>query len=691
MAEENTGFIRLIKNYDVFMSIGILGILVIMILPLPSFLLDIFLTMSITIAVIIILVSIYIQNPLEFSTFPSVLLIVTLFRLSLNVATTRKILLEGAEGINAAGVVIQAFGQFVVGGNFAVGFIIFLILVIINFVVITKGSGRVAEVAARFTLDAMPGKQMSIDADLNAGMIDEQQARIKRDNIQRQADFYGAMDGATKFVRGDAIAGLIITAINIIAGLVIGVAQHGMTILEATQRFTILTVGDGLVAQIPALVISTSAGIVITRAGESADLSGQLAVQLFQNSKVLGVTGGVLVFFALIPGLPKIPFIFLALVLIGISYFTKESVKEQEQLQAEEEKEGIPEEEDVANLLDLDIMELEVGFNLISLIDTAQGGTLLGKIKSIRKQIALDMGFIVPPIRIRDNLQVEQNQYVIIIKGTKVVTGEVIPDKFLVMNPDGNLDKIEGISTKEPTFGLEGKWIDEDQKEKAEMEGYTIVEPSTVIVTHLAEIIKNNAHELIGRQEIQELLDKLKEKTPKLVEDVVPGIIDLSTLHFVLQSLLKERVSIRNLRTILEVLASYGLRIKKVDELTEKVRIALKRQITESLSAADGRLYIFTLMSKIEQYIAQNTQETDEGKEIVIDPSVAQKILSAILNKVDEITAKGLMPVIVVSPPIRIAFRRFVEKFIPNIYVISHNEISDNAMIESMGVIEIEI
>jgi len=691
MAKEDTGFIRLFKNYDIFMSIGILGILVIMILPLPSFLLDIFLTMSITIAVIIILVSIYIQNPLEFSTFPSVLLIVTLFRLSLNVATTRKILLEGAEGINAAGVVIQAFGQFVVGGNFAVGFIIFLILVIINFVVITKGSGRVAEVAARFTLDAMPGKQMSIDADLNAGMIDEQQARIKRDNIQKQADFYGAMDGATKFVRGDAVAGLIITAINIIAGLIIGVAQHGMTMLEATQRFTILTVGDGLVAQIPALVISTSAGIVITRAGESADLSGQLAVQLFQNSKVLGVTGGVLVFFALIPGLPKIPFIFLALVLIGISYFTRESVKEQEQLQAEEEKEGIPEEEDVANLLDLDIMELEVGFNLISLIDTAQGGTLLGKIKSIRRQIALDMGFIVPPIRIRDNLQIEQNQYVIIIKGTKVVTGEVIPDKFLVMNSDGNLDKIEGIITKEPTFGLEAKWIDEDQKEKAEMEGYTIVEPSTVIVTHLAEIIKNNAHELIGRQEIQELLDKLKEKTPKLVEDVVPGIIDLSTLHFVLQSLLKERVSIRNLRTILEVLASYGLRIKKVDELTEKVRIALKRQITESLSAADGRLYIFTLMSKIEQYIAQNTQETDEGKEIVIDPSVAQKILSAILNKVDEITAKGLMPVIVVSPPIRIAFRRFVEKFIPNIYVISHNEISDNAMIESMGVIEIEI
>lgn len=688
MAEAQLSLLKRLSNFDVLMPLGVLSVVIIMVLPMPAPLLDILLTISISLSVIILLVSLYILEPLEFSTFPSVLLITTLFRLSLNVATTRRILLFGSEGPSAAGKVIQSFGQFVVGGNFVVGFIIFLILVIINFVVITKGSARVAEVAARFTLDAMPGKQMSIDADLNAGLIDEDTARQKRQNIQRQADFYGAMDGASKFVRGDAIAGLIVTAVNIIGGLIIGVTQQNMGIGEASQVYTILTVGDGLVAQIPTLIISTSAGIVITRAGDSANLSMQLINQLFQNSRVLILTGAILVFLALVPGLPKISFLILAGVLFTLAYASRIKLKAKEMV---EEEVKSPAEENIIDLLDIDIMELEIGFNLISLVDPEKGGTLLERIKSVRRQIALDLGFIVPPIRIRDNLQIGQNEYIILIKGAKIAKGEVMPGKYLVMNPEGSMDKIEGIPTKEPTFGLEARWVDENEKQKADMEGFTVVEPETVIVTHLSEIIRNNAYELLGRQETQNLLDKIKEKTPKLVDDLTPGILDLGSVHLVLQSLLREKVSIRNLKTILEVLASYGPKNKKIDFLVQQVRIALKRQLTESLLSGDGKLYIFTLASRNEQFIAENIQETEEGKEVIMEPSNAQKFLKAIMGKVDDMISRGLTPILVVSPPIRMALRKFIEKFIPNLHIISHNEIGENVVIESLGSVEIDL
>ncbi|WP_303849815.1 flagellar biosynthesis protein FlhA [Seleniivibrio woodruffii] len=688
-------YLNILKQKEISFSVFFMAIIAVMVLPVPAILLDLLLTASVAFSIIILMVAIHSDQPLKFSTFPTVLLIVTLFRLSLNVATTRVILLHGYEGEDAAGEVIRAFGQFVVGGNYAVGIIVFLILIIINFMVITKGSTRIAEVAARFTLDAMPGKQMSIDADLNAGMINEDEARQKRIDIQREADYYGSMDGASKFVRGDAVAGLIITVINILGGLVIGVVQGGMEVLEAAQRYTILTIGDGLVSQIPSLIISTAAGLIVSRAGSGGDLSSQLVGQLFNSTKVMGITGGILLFFAIIPGMPKLSFILLGALFIYLSRLTKTSGKEKEKelekAETEKAKAPVPEEDEVKSLLEMDILELEIGFALIPLVDANQGGTLLNRIKAIRRQLALEMGFIVPPVRIRDNLQLDANGYAVMLKGVRINTGSIFPDKFLIMNPEGTVANFDGIPTKEPAYGLEAKWVDEAVKEMAEIEGCTIVDPSTVIATHLTEIIKSNAHELLGRQETQELLDKLKEKYPKLVDDVIPAILDLGTVNRVLQALLKERVSIRNLQTILEILATYGMQNKHPDFLTERVRAVLKRQITESFLAADGKLYVFTLPSKVEQFIATNIQKGDDGQEIVIDPSVAQKILSAIIQKSDQCIAKSLPPVLIVSPPIRLPMRRFVEKFVHNINIMSHNEISDSVRIESLGMLEINI
>lgn len=688
-------YASILKQKEISFSVFFMAIIAVMVLPVPSVLLDLLLTASVAFSIIILMVAIHSDQPLKFSTFPTVLLIVTLFRLSLNVATTRTILLHGYEGEDAAGEVIRAFGQFVVGGNYAVGIIVFLILIIINFMVITKGSTRIAEVAARFTLDAMPGKQMSIDADLNAGMISEDEARQKRIDIQREADYYGSMDGASKFVRGDAVAGLIITVINILGGLVIGVVQGGMEVVQAAERYTILTIGDGLVSQIPSLIISTAAGLIVSRAGSGGDLSSQLFSQLFNSTKVMGITGGILLFFAIIPGMPKLSFILLGALFIYLSRLTKtagkEKEKEKEKEETEKAKAPVPEEDEVKSLLEMDVLELEIGFALIPLVDANQGGTLLNRIKSIRRQLALEMGFIVPPVRIRDNLQLDANGYAVMLKGVRINTGSIFPDKFLIMNPEGSLANFDGIPTKEPAYGLEAKWVDEAVKEMAEIEGCTIVDPSTVIATHLTEIIKSNAHELLGRQETQELLDKLKEKYPKLVDDVVPAILDLGTVNRVLQALLKERVSIRNLQTILEILATYGMQNKHPDFLTERVRAVLKRQITESLLAADGKLYVFTLPSKVEQFIATNIQKGDDGQEIVIDPSVAQKVLSAIIQKSDQCIAKSLPPVLIVSPPIRLPMRRFVEKFVHNINIMSHNEISDSVRIESLGMLEINI
>lgn len=688
---------KITKQTDIALALGVMFILIIMIIPIPSILLDFFLTVSISLSIIILLVSLYAERPLDFSSFPFVLLLTTLFRLSLNVSTTRTILLHGHEGPDAAGEIIRAFGQFVVGGNYAVGIIVFIILVLINFMVITKGSGRVAEVAARFTLDAMPGKQMAIDADLNAGIINEDEARKRREDVRREADFYGSMDGASKFVRGDAVAGLIITAINIIGGLVLGMLQHGLPIAEAASTYTILTIGDGLVGQIPALIISTSAGIIVTRAGnDSGSLAKQLTKQLFPQARVLFITGGLLLFFAIVPGMPKLAFIFLGLVAVGVGYLMQRKEKkgdtldDEESSENEEEKPPAHEEEEVKELLEMDTMELEIGFGIIPLVDAAQGGTLLNRIKSIRRQIALEMGFIVPPVRIRDNLQLDADEYVVLLRGVRTAKGNVMPDRYMAMNPAGPMDDINGIPTKEPAFGLPAKWVDEVEKEKAEIAGYTIVDPATIIATHLTEVIKKNSAELLGRQETQDLLDKLKEKHPKIVEDVVPGILDLSTLNRVLQNLLKERVSIRNLQTILEALATYGTMNKDIEYLTEKVRFALRKQITESLLAQDGKLYVFALPQPIEQLIIKNMHPSDEGKEIVIDPATARKILTGLMDKTEEVTAKGIPPVLFVSQPIRFAMRRFVEKYSPSLNIIAHTEVADNVQIDSLGTVLIK-
>lgn len=695
---ELPGWMRKIaQQTDVVLAVAVMGILVILLLPVPPFFLDIMLTVSITFSIVILIVALYIIKPLEFSSFPFVLLIATLFRLSLNVASTKLILLYGYQGPSAAGNVIEAFGHFVVGGNFVVGLIVFAILVLINFMVITKGSGRVAEVAARFTLDAMPGKQMSIDADLNAGIITEEEAKSRREEIRREADFYGSMDGASKFVRGDAVAGLIITVINILGGLIIGSVQHGLPIGESAKIFTLLTVGDGLVSQVPALIISTAAGIVVTRAGSNENLSQQLGRELFPSARVFFIVGGMVLFFALVPGMPKASFILIALILFSMGYVRsrKQKIKEERGDEAgaeeeEEEQEPRPEEEEVKDLLEMDTLELEIGFSLIPLVDVNQGGTLLNRIKSIRRQIALEFGFIVPPVRIRDNLQLETNSYNLLLKGVKTAQGMVYPEKYMVMNPAGDLEQIDGIRDKEPAFGLPAKWVDASQREQAEISGYTIVDPATIMATHLTEIIKSNAYELLGRQETQDLLTKLKEKHPQVVDDLTASIQDLGIVNRVLQGLLRERVSIRNLQTILETIATYGAGGNRdVDYLTERCRLALRRQITESLLGPDNILHIFTIPSQIEQALARGLQQTEDGREIVVDPVLAKNLLSALIGRCEEITNMGLTPVLVISPPLRLPMKRFVEKYVSNISILSHNEISENVKLESLGVLNV--
>jgi flagellar biosynthesis protein FlhA len=684
---------KLAQHTDIALAVAVIGVLMVMILPIPTYVMDFALTLSISLSVIILLVSLYIIKPLEFSSFPFVLLMATIFRLSLNVASTRLILLHGHEGTDAAGEVIRSFGEFVVGGNFVVGLVIFGILVLINFIVITKGSGRVAEVAARFTLDAMPGKQMSIDADLNAGVIDESEARKRREEIRREADFYGSMDGASKFVRGDAVAGIIITIINIVGGLIIGVTLHGMDVGEAARNFTLLTVGDGLVTQIPALIVSTAAGIVVTRAGSGQDiLSKQLLRQMFPHARILFILSGTLLFLAIIPGMPKVPFVLIAMItaLAGYLMVKKHPAPEKDDAEEETAPASKTEEEEVKDLLEMETLELEIGFSLIPLVDANQGGTLLSRIKSIRRQIALEMGFIVPPVRIRDNLQLETNSYHLLLRGVRTAEGLVYPDKLMVMNPAGNLDGVNGIKTVEPAFSLPAKWIEEAEREKAELAGYTLVDPATIIATHLTELIKQNACELLGRQEVQDLLTKLKEKHENLVGDLIPNILDVGVVTRVLQNLLKEKVSIRNLTTILETLAAFGMTAKDPDYLTEKVRYALRRQITESLLASDGMLHIFTFNSQLEHLLAKNIQQIEDVKDIVIDPVISKKILYEAMAKCDDMVAKGMPPVLVVSPPIRLPIRRFAEKYISHINVISHNEIADNVKLESVGSVTID-
>ena len=673
-------------------GLGVIVILAVMVMPIPPFLLDLLLSFSITFALIILLVSIFMQGPLDFSVFPSLLLIVTLIRLSLNVASTRIILLHGDEGVSAAGDVIESFGSFVVGGNFVVGAVIFIILVMINFIVITKGSVRTSEVAARFTLDAIPGKQMSIDADLNAGLINDREARKRRQNLEQEANFYGSMDGAIRFVRGDAIAGILITIVNILGGFCIGIFQQDMDIGEAAQIYTLLTIGDGLVSQLPALVVSTAAGLVVTRATADQNLPKQLISQLLNQPYAFLIASSILFVFGMIPGLPHFPFFLMSIIAgtIGFNKFKDTNKKSLIENRKKEDDAKAPAPEHVESILPLDIMELEVGYELIPLVDADSNGELLDRIKSVRRQFALEMGFIVPPLHIRDNLQLKSNEYGILIKGVEVSRGSIMADRLLAMNP-GTIEKeIDGIQTKEPTFGLPAVWILASDKQKAQMAGYTVVDPSTVVTTHIKETIKRHASELLGRQETQALVDKFKESNPKVIEELIPDVLSLGKVQKVLQNLLKEHISIRDLRTILEQLADYGLTTKDTDILTEYVRQSLARPITKQFQSADGSLSVMTLNREIEELIHSSIQKTELTSFLALEPTVAEKLLLKLQEAVEAMTPQmETSPVLLASPGIRHHLRKLVERFLPDLAVLSHSEIIPSVQIKTLKVVDL--
>ena len=685
---------RVLRNTDLFLAIGVVGIIMLLVLPLPTLLLDLLLTVSIALSVLILFVALFILRPLDFSAFPTVLLIITLFRLSLNVASTRLILGNGAtEGVAAAGNVIQAFGDFVVLGNYVVGIIIFLILVIINFVVVTKGAGRIAEVAARFTLDAMPGKQMAIDADLNAGIIEEAEAKERRATIQKEADFYGAMDGASKFVRGDAIAGLIITGVNIVGGLVIGVFQFGMPLNTALNTYTVLTVGDGLVAQIPALIVSMAAGIAVTKAAGEVPLSEDLKSQLLGNPRALAIAAIVILVFALIPGMPTFPLLTVALAAGSLAYYlyrsTQRASEQQVELAALEmarEAEEAP--EDIEALLPIDRLGFELGYGLIPLVDAEQDGELLDRIKSIRRQIAMDLGFIVPPIHIKDNLELAPGGYSIIIKGVEVGRGEVLLDHLLAMKTGDVDEDITGIDTIEPAFGLPALWVQPELQERAQFAGYTVVDLPTVLATHLIEVIKRHAPEFLGRQETQRLVDNFAKNEPKVVEELIPNVLSLGVVQKSLQNLLRERVSIRDLHTVLETLADMGGLTKDPDLLTEYVRQNLARTITRQYQTPDGTLPLISLNQEWEDQMANAIQTTPQGSSyLALDPEMAQTVIQSVEAQLERFSVLNYQPILLCSPLIRPHLKKLTERFTPNLVVLSHNEISHDVRIESLGMV----
>lgn len=676
-------------NFDVIVSIGVICIIVMMIVPLPEMVLDLLLAFNITISVVIILITMFTTNVLQLSVFPSLLLITTLFRLALNISSTRLILSEAK-----AGAIIDAFGEFVIGGNYVVGIIIFLILIVINFMVITAGSGRVAEVSARFTLDAMPGKQMSIDADLNSGLIDEREAIKRREDLQAEADIYGAMDGASKFVKGDATAGLIITAINIIGGIIIGVLQKDMSIVDAAQTYVRLTVGDGLVSQIPALLISTAAGILVTTSGSKENLGNTLTKQLTAFPVVSAVASGIMLFLAIVPGMPKTPFLIASAAAGVLSYtlykeenkkLVTETISEEDEIIEAERKEP----ENVMNLINVEPMEVEIGYGLIPLADESTGGDLLQRIASVRRQCAIEMGIVVQPIRIRDNLQLKTNEYVIKIRGTVVVSSELMPSMLLCMDPTGENSDIQGIKTIEPTFGLPAVWINKDQREEAEIKGLTVVDPTTVMVTHLTETIKTHSYELLGRQEVKLIIDNIKEKYSAVVEELIPDLMTIGEIQKILQNLLREKVPIKDIVTILESLADNSRNTRDLELLTEYVRFALARTICNQIVDENKTINVITLSPNIEEIISSNIQKSVSGSFPTVDPETTTKILTSIRNTVDSVYFYNNQPVILVSPNIRAVFRKLIEMVFPHIMVISLNEVPNDVQINSEGVVSI--
>jgi len=680
------------RPQELMVATGIIVILGVMVMPIPTFLLDVLISFSITFALIILMVAVFMLSPLEFSVFPSLLLVITLLRLSLNIASTRIILLNGDQGASAAGEVIESFGNFVVGGNFIVGTVVFIILVMINFIVITKGSVRTSEVAARFTLDAIPGKQMSIDADLNAGLITEQDARTRRRNLEREADFYGSMDGSIRFVRGDAIAGILITLVNILGGFAIGVFQQGMEASEAAQIYTLLTIGDGLVSQLPALVVSTAAGLVVTRAQSDKNLPGELMSQLLNQPYAFIIASAILFFFGMIPGLPHFPF-FLMSLLAGVIAYNKiksDTKTEQLALMKKDDEAKAPLPEKVESILPLDIMELEVGYELIPLVDADRNGELLERIKSIRRQFALEMGFIVPPLHIRDNLQLKSNEYSVVIKGVGVARDSIMMGRILAMNPGTTERELDGIQTTEPTFGLPAVWIPSNKKQEAQMAGFTVVDPATVITTHIKETIKRHAPELLGRQETQALLDKFKETNPKVVEELIPNLLPLGKVQKVLQNLLKEKISIRDLRTILEQLSDYASLTQDADVLTEYVRQSLARPITKQYQSADGTLSVLTLDRGIEDIIEGSIQKSETSAYLALEPNTAEKFLTKLRSMIETITPTlETSPVLLASPGLRMHIRKFTERFLPDLAIISHSEVAPSVQIKTIGVVDL--
>jgi flagellar biosynthesis protein FlhA len=677
---------------DSCMAVGVVAILMVMIIPLPPFLLDFLLALNITFSIVVLLMAMYTVKPLDFAVFPSVLLVATLFRLSLNVASTRLILLHGNEGAVAAGKVIKSFGSFVVGGNYVVGLVVFMILVIINFVVITKGSGRIAEVAARFTLDAMPGKQMSIDADLNAGLVDENEARYRRDVIAREAEFHGAMDGASKFVRGDAIAGIIITLVNIIGGFVIGVLQQKMPIVVAAQNYTLLTVGDGLVTQIPALIVSTSAGIVVSRAAAESSMGADFGKQLLSNPRAVYLGSLVIFFFGLIPGLPHIPFMVLGFIVGGTAYLfdrkrQRAAAIEQVKATAADKAESAP--ESVEHLLMLDPMELEVGYAIIPLVDKQQDGQLLERIRSIRRQFALEMGMVIPAIHIRDNLNLKPPAYRILIKGVEVDKYELVVNHLMAMDPGDAVQKIDGIPTREPSFDLPAVWIPESKRDEAKFAGYTVVDGAAVMATHITEVIRRHADELLGRQEVQNLLDNLARTHPKTVEELTPSLLPLGTIQKVLQNLLREGVSIRDILTVVETLADYAPVTKDPDFLTEYVRQRLSRAIVSPHLPENGVLPVVTLEQDVEDVLLNSIQRTEHGSYLSVDPEVANSIMKSVSKEMQKLMAKGFQPIVLCSPQLRRHFRRMVEQFAPSLTVLSHSELSSHISFQSLGRVQV--
>ncbi|QNK54775.1 flagellar biosynthesis protein FlhA [Paenibacillus sp. PAMC21692] len=675
------------KPKDLFIILGIIGIVLMMIIPIPIFLIDLLLILNISIALMILLVAMNTKEALDFSIFPAILLVTTLFRLALSVSTTRSILTHAE-----AGEVIETFGRWVGGGEVAIGFIVFLILVVVQFIVITKGSERVAEVAARFTLDAMPGKQMSIDADLNSGLINEQQARERRSKIEKEADFYGAMDGASKFVKGDAIATIIILIINLIGGFIVGMAMHGMSFGESLETFSILTIGDGLVAQIPALLISTAAGLIVTRAASEGTLADDLTGQMLRYPKMLYIAAGTIAVLGLTPIGILTTWPYAIILAIGAYVMQKRLTKKQEQeelLVEEQQIEEVRSPESVISLLQVDPIEFEFGYGLIPLADTQQGGDLLDRIIMIRRQCALELGLVVPVIRIRDNIQLKPNEYVIKIKGNTVARGDLLLNHYLAMSPGFEDDSVIGIETTEPAFGLPAIWIDEAMKERAELSGYTVVDPPSVVATHLTEIIKRHAHELIGRQEAKMLVENVKESYPALVDELIPSILTIGDVQKVLSKLLKEKVSIRDLVTIFEALADHGSYTKDPDILTEYVRQSLSRQITQQFSPGGDTLRVITVGPQLEKKIAESVQQTDQGSYIALDPISTQQIYQKIGEHVSRQIQSGQQPIVLASPTIRMYLRQIIERTMQEVPVLSYSELEPNIEVQSVGVVNL--